>query len=217
MPPHEAAYGNAGKSQIHLAPHTTKGNEGGMHDDDSNSSSDIQSHQGRDSVPVRPEGSLDNTPGTRSNASGENNGDSQRDPLAGVDFDQIKDNPVVLAKITAHLQQNHLHLPVLTPDIDVMLEMREKTPEMYELYVSGIAKAIDADYIQRTVPYTEPARLVQSGRKYGFAAVIAVLFFAGFALYLDRAVLAGIIAAIDVVALAAVFASGDQPDNKNDS
>lgn len=98
-----------------------------------------------------------------------------------------------------------------------MIEMKEKTPEMYDLYISGISKAIEADYIQRTAPYTEPARLVQSGRRYGLAAVTAVLLFAGFALYLDRALLAGIIVAIDIVALAAVFASDSQLDDKPDS
>lgn len=188
-----------------------------MYDDDSNDSSDVQGHQGRDSDPVRPEGSLDNQPGAQPDATSKNDGDSQRDPLAGIDFDQIKNNPVVLAKITAHLQQNHLHLPVLTPDTDAMIEMKEKTPEMYDLYISGISKAIEADYIQRTAPYTEPARLVQSGRRYGLAAVTAVLLFAGFALYLDRALLAGIIVAIDIVALAAVFASDSQLDDKPDS
>lgn len=68
-----------------------------------NDNSGTQGNSSRDSVPVRPEGSLDNTPGTEPDATGENDGDSQRDPLAGLDFDQIKNNPVVLAKITARV------------------------------------------------------------------------------------------------------------------
>lgn len=36
--------------------------------------------------------------------------------------------------------------------------MREETPELYGIYVDALQKSVEADFIQRTHPYTEPLK-----------------------------------------------------------
>lgn len=177
-----------------------------MHDDDQRDS-EVARDPGRDPVPVRPEGRVDSTGDPNSDATPEDEREPQRNPLEGIDFNELRDNPVLLAQITAQYQQNHLHLPILTPDHDSMVQMKRDTPELYKTYVDALQKHVRADYIQRTYPYTEPLRNVASGRRYGLAAVLAVLAVAVVALFLGHPGFATAIIAIDVIALAAVFAA----------
>ena len=51
-------------------------------------------------------------------------------------------------------------MPILTPDRKEMAAMKEEIPELYQVYVDGLQKSVDADYIQRTHPYTEPLKNV---------------------------------------------------------
>jgi len=126
---------------------------------------------GGDSVPLRSERGLDHTTNSQSHASPEAGRELQRDPFEGIDFDKLYENPLLLARITAYLQENHLHLPILTPDRKEMAAMKEEIPELYQVYVDGLQKSVDADYIQRTHPYTEPLKNVNLGRKYGLTAL----------------------------------------------
>lgn len=166
-----------------------------------------------DAFPVRHEGRLDGTPSAGADAASEEGRKPERNPLEGIDFEQVRQDPILLAQVTAYLQENHLHLPILTPDRQEMAAMREQTPELYNLYVTGLQKSVDADFIQRTYPYTEPMKNVRSGRRYGLVAVLGVLCLAGYALYLDLPWFAGVITAIDVIGLAAVFGSDSGSKN----
>lgn len=181
--------------------------KGALMHDDQQSDSEVARDSGRDSVPVRPERRVDDTRDSCPDATAKDGRELQRDPLEGIDLDALLNNPILLAQITAQIQQNHLHLPVLTPDHDTMVRMKRDTPELYEVYIEGLRRQVEADHIQRTHPYTEPLKNVVSGRRYGLAAVLAVLVVATVALFLGHPGFATTIIAIDVIALAAVFAS----------
>lgn len=167
------------------------------------------------SVPVRSEGGVDGAADPGDDASSQDGRQSERDPLEGIDPDELRDNPVLLSQITAYLQENHLHLPILAPDRREMALMRAETPELYHLYVDGLRKSVEADFIQRTYPYTEPLKNVMVGRRYGLVVVLAVLVLAGVALVLDHPWFAGVITALDVVGLAAVFGSGGNAGHRD--
>ena len=164
---------------------------------------------GGDSVPLRSERGLDHITNSQSHASPEAGRELQRDPFEGIDFDKLYENPLLLARITAYLQENHLHLPILTPDRKEMAAMKEEIPELYQVYVDGLQKSVDADYIQRTHPYTEPLKNVNLGRKYSLTALLAVtpMLLVAYTLHLGYAWFAGIITALEVVGLMAVFAN----------
>ena len=132
---------------------------------------------------------------------------TQRNTLEGVNLDELANDPVALTQIQAHLQQNNLHLPVMTPDEAAMRIMREETPELYTAYIKAIESSVKASYIEQTYPYTEPAKTIKSGRTFGILAVICAFILCGYALYLDKTWFAGIIAGIDLVSLAAIFSN----------
>lgn len=152
-------------------------------------------------VPSRPESST--TPGTS----------NRHQPSLPPSFspDELRENPVLLAQVTSYLQENHLHLPMLTPDIEEMKRMKRETPELYRAYVKAINSQIEADFIGRTAPYREPGKIAHRGQLLGFLAVVSVLVFCGYLASLGHIITAGIIATFDLVALAAVFASGNRP------
>lgn len=137
----------------------------------------------------------------------------ERSTAPSFSADELRENPVLLAQVTAYLQENHLHLPMLTPDIGEMTEMRKNTPELYHAYVKAVNSQIDADHTARTAPYKEPGRIARRGQITGLIAVLGVLVFCGYLAYLGHIITAGLIAAFDLVALAGVFASGSQESN----
>lgn len=167
-----------------------------------------------DAIPVRPQREVDGERNSQPHASPEARRAPQRNPLEGIDLDALRDNPVLLAQVTAYLQENHLHLPILTPNREEMVVMREQTPELYALYVNGLQKSIDADFIQRTYPYTEPLKSADKGRWFGLVALLAVLALAGYALHLGHTTFAGIVIGLDLLGLIAVFGN---TGTKNDS
>ncbi|WP_426707584.1 hypothetical protein ACEN2D_02395 [Corynebacterium auriscanis] len=133
----------------------------------------------------------------------------------GINIDELRNNPVLLAQVTAYLQENHLHLPLLTPDLNEMVRMKRDTPELYETYVLALRSQIKSDEIARTTPYTEPAKAVNRGQLFGLIAVVAVLAFCAYLAFLGYSLSAGIIAALDLVALASVFANGGDDKKKS--
>ncbi|MDK4303182.1 hypothetical protein QPX33_06975, partial [Corynebacterium propinquum] len=118
--------------------------------------SELAGNSNRDSVPVRPQRGMDDSPDAKGNASPEDRRKPQSDADTRGDSSEWGDNPFLLAQISAHLQENHLHLPIVAPDQEQLANIKENSPELYEIYLDSIRKAVDADYIQRTYPYTEP-------------------------------------------------------------
>ena len=99
-----------------------------------------------------------------------------------------------------------------------MSELKKETPELYSAYIHALNSSIEADYIERTAPYTKPINNAASGRKYGLIVVLAVLIVATIALHLDHPWFAAFLAGLDLVGLAAVFGStGDNSDNRQSS
>lgn len=156
------------------------------------------------------ERSRDVPSGAEASSSSEAHPELERGFAPSFDADELRNNPVLLAQVTAYLQENHLHLPLLTPDISEMARMKSETPELYEAYVRAIHSQIEADHVARTAPYFEPTKVARRGQLFGLIAVLSVLVFCGYLAFLGHSVSATIIAAIDLATLAAVFASGNR-------
>lgn len=97
-----------------------------------------------------------------------------------------------------------------------MIKMKKDTPELYRAYIKALNAQIETDKVTRTYPYTEPRKMVLGAQVSGLIAVGMVLIFAGFLAFLGHPVTAGIIAGLDIVALAAVFSgsSSQRKDNQ---
>lgn len=137
----------------------------------------------------------------------------QRSIGTGISSEQLRNDPVLLAQITAYLEENHLHVPLLMPDIDKMSELRSETPELYSAYVEALRSQTRADELTRTAPYIEPAKAARRGQIFGLTAVLAVLLLCGYLAFLGYVISASIIAGFDLVALASVFANGRRIEN----
>ncbi|MDK7140129.1 hypothetical protein QP414_12635 [Corynebacterium simulans] len=137
----------------------------------------------------------------------------ERSTTPSFSADELRENRVSPSQIIAYLQENHLHLPMLTPDIDEVKEMRKNTPELYHAYVKAIDSQIDADHTARTAPYKEPGKIARLGQITGLIAILGVLVFCAYLAHLGHIIPAGLIAAFNLVALAGVFASGSQESN----
>ncbi|WP_156801811.1 hypothetical protein [Corynebacterium mastitidis] len=168
-----------------------------------------------DFVPGRPERPVDGTADQGNDASAEEGRELQRGTDTRGEPSQLPDERVLVAQVKAILQEIHYHPPLSMPDEGKAASMRRNTPELYQAYVKSLNKAVDAEYIERTSPFTQPSKDVRIGQICGVIVVIAVLAFAAYALYLDRPWVAGIITALDVVALAAIFANSSTSNSKD--
>lgn len=86
-----------------------------------------------------------------------------------------------------------------------MVELRERAPEAYKLWINTTESRNDHEIWASRKTIRQPYLLASLGQWLGLFAVLAVLGLAGFAVHLGYTVFAGIVVAIDVVALAAVF------------
>lgn len=119
---------------------------------------------------------------------------------------------VVMARIENRLEQ-HLHLPSELPPIEQAIEMREKTPELYELWLNlAKTRGETSAYVARA-PYEEPSRAARQGRPWALVALFAVLGFCAYLASLGTTgtVMGGIIGALDLVGILAVFAGVNAP------
>ncbi|MCI6584063.1 MAG: hypothetical protein MSC45_03195 [Mobiluncus sp.] len=114
----------------------------------------------------------------------------------------------------AFIQENHLHLPLLIPDPETLNTLRESAPELYQSYLKAIDAEIATSSTERLKRFEVPEFYARRGQILGFVICLAVLSLAGFAMFKDMEVLAGTIAAIDVIALAAVFGANQKPKER---
>lgn len=162
-----------------------------------------------DSIPLRSERNLDNPKNSESYAPSKTGGDPQ-----SSNFNKLDEKDFSLAQydntpIVTQENYNHPHLPINISDKEIIAALKKikaDIPELYQVCVDSLQKGVDADYIQRTYPYTEPLKNVNSGRKYGLAAFITIMFLSAYALYLGHAWFASIISFLDIAGLVAVFA-----------
>lgn len=120
----------------------------------------------------------------------------------------------VSAQILALIQENHLHLPLLTPDMGKLERMREATPEFYQVYLEAVRNEIESAKVERTAPYLVPERYARRGQIFGLIATLVMMGVATYCVYLGSTVLAGVFGTIDLVALIAVFGANQKPQER---
>ncbi|HCU95059.1 MAG TPA: hypothetical protein DHU96_21060 [Actinobacteria bacterium] len=104
------------------------------------------------------------------------------------------------------------------PSVDEAVALREKAPELYDLWLRiAQDRAATGNYVQRA-PYEVPERLAQSGRPRALSALVVVLAFCGYLAWLGGPgpYIAGLIAAFDLIAMLGLF-FGLRPDHLSDS
>jgi hypothetical protein len=108
--------------------------------------------------------------------------------------------------------------PQETPPAEQAIMLRDKAPELYDLWLKiAQEKAATINYVQRA-PYEVPERLAQSGRPRALSALILVLAFCGYLASLGGPgpYIGGLIAILDLLVMLALF-FGLRPDHLTDS
>ena len=113
-------------------------------------------------------------------------------------------------QVLALIQENHLHAPIVLPDPKELAELRSNAPEIYDLYVKAVETAIEDESFTRRAPFEIPDRFTRRGQYLGFVSVLVSLGVVAYAIYTGHTLIAGIIGALDLVALAAVFVAPDR-------
>jgi hypothetical protein len=137
----------------------------------------------------------------------------ERQPDA--DIEQIAS--VVYERIGERIEQR-LVVPQEMPSVDQAVVLREKAPELYDLWLKiAQDKAATANYVQRA-PYEVPERLAASGRPRALGALVVVLAFCGYLAWLGGPglYLGGLIAVLDLVVMLGFF-FGLRPEHLADS
>jgi len=100
------------------------------------------------------------------------------------------------------------------PSVEQAVQLREKAPELYDLWLKiAQEKAATGNYVQRA-PYEVPERLAQSGRPRALSAMIVVLAFCGYLAWLGGPgpYIGGLIAILDLLVMLGLF-FGLRPDH----
>lgn len=113
-------------------------------------------------------------------------------------------------QVLALIQENHLHAPIVLPDPKELADLRRDAPEIYALYVKAVETAIEDESFTRRAPFEIPDRFTRRGQYLGFGTVIASLAVIACAIYTNNSLIAGIIGALNLVALAALFVTPDR-------
>lgn len=101
------------------------------------------------------------------------------------------------------------------PDPEVAEQLRERAPEVYDAWLKTTKSSIDTDNYVRRQTVDNSYKMASRGQFLGIISVVAVLLLAGWCAYLDKPWLAGFLVAIDVVALAAVFAPSKEKSSSD--
>jgi hypothetical protein len=93
------------------------------------------------------------------------------------------------------------------PDPDQAAELREKAPEIYQLWLDIASKKAQTESFIQTAQYEVPERLAKTGRPWAMGALFLVLVFCSYIASLGGGAIyvAGIVAAIDLVAMLGLF------------
>lgn len=113
-------------------------------------------------------------------------------------------------QVLAFIQENHLHAPIVLPDPKELAHLRDDAPEIYDLYLKAVEAAIEDESYTRRAPFEIPDRFTRRGQYLGFISVLASLGVVAYAIYTNHPLIAGIIGALNLVALAAVFVAPDR-------
>ena len=113
-------------------------------------------------------------------------------------------------QVLAFIQENHLHAPIVLPDPKELAELRRDAPEIYALYLKAVETAIEDESFTTRAPFEIPDRFTRRGQYLGFVSVLASLGVVAYAVHTGHTLIAGIIGALNLVALAAVFVAPDR-------
>jgi hypothetical protein len=93
------------------------------------------------------------------------------------------------------------------PAVDEAVALRERAPELYDLWLRiAQDRAATGNYVQRA-PYEVPERLAQSGRPRAVSSLVVVLAFCGYLAWLGGPgpYIAGLIAVLDLIVMLGLF------------
>lgn len=113
-------------------------------------------------------------------------------------------------QVLAFIQENHLHAPIVLPDTKELAHLRSDAPEIYALYVKAVDTQIEDESYTRRAPFEIPDRFTRRGQYLGFLSVLTSLGVVAYAIHTGHTLIAGIIGALNLVALAAVFVAPDR-------
>ena len=119
-------------------------------------------------------------------------------------------------QVLAFIQENHLHAPIVLPDPKELAHLRDDAPEIYDLYLKAVEAAIEDESYTRRAPFEIPDRFTRRGQYLGFVSVLASLGVVAYAIYTNHPLIAGIIGALNLVALAAVFVAPDRASKEGE-
>lgn len=136
-------------------------------------------------------------------------------PAPSVDIDQIAS--IIYDRIEQRLGPRADAAQDMPP-VDQAIALREKAPELYDLWLRiAQEKAATGNYVQRA-PYEVPERLATSGRPRALSAMIIVLAFCGYLAWLGGPgpYIGGLIAVFDLAVMLGLF-FGLRPDHLSES
>jgi hypothetical protein len=116
----------------------------------------------------------------------------------------------ITQQVLALTQENRPHAPIVLPDPKELAHLRSDAPEIYALYVKAVDTQIEDESYTRRAPFEIPDRFTRRGQYLGFVSVLASLGVVAYAIYTNHPLIAGIIGALNLVALAAVFVAPDR-------
>lgn len=119
-------------------------------------------------------------------------------------------------QVLALIQENHLHAPIVLPNPKELAHLRDDAPEIYDLYVKAVATQIKDESYTRRAPFEIPDRFTRRGQYLGFLSVLASLGIVAYAIHTGHTLIAGIIGALNLVALAAVFVAPDRASKEGE-
>lgn len=119
-------------------------------------------------------------------------------------------------QVLALIQESHLHAPIVLPDPKELAHLRNDAPEIYDLYVKAVDTQIKDESYTRRAPFEIPDRFTRRGQYLGFVSVLASLGVVVYAIYMNHPLIAGIIGALNLVALAAVFVAPDRASKEGE-
>ena len=101
--------------------------------------------------------------------------------------------------------KNELHLHAPQFSVQELRELREFDPQAYVLQLRRMERQHEHDLAMGRAAVERPGKIATRGQYLALLVVLSVLALAGYAVYMHEPWLAGVLGAIDLIGLAAVF------------
>ena len=112
---------------------------------------------------------------------------------------------LVLAKVEQKIE--HQHLPVPLPSAEEAAALKNQAPEVYDLWIRLADKKAQDEAALERLPFEHAFTLSKRAQNFGFLGLLVILGFCGYLASLGGGVqyLAGVIGALDIVAIIGAF------------